>query len=95
MAGHISEVTWDTASDSVNRRLKKLVEFLMLADNEFQELVQLWAFHSNDDQAVADQLFGGTATPEQLVKVLDLKAAMQEVNRLVGVADMSKLRKMT
>lgn len=84
MPGHISEKTWDTVSDETHRKMNKLVQFIVEGEALYQELLRLWLYHSNDDQAVADQLFGSVdeggaavpATAEQLAKVVDLKNSL-------------------
>jgi hypothetical protein len=116
MPGHVSEVRWITASDAVQRRLGKLVEFLVLTESEYQELLGLWVYHedlaNNDvevaddvgqeeepqvdvDQLVADQLFQGTASPEELQMTRDLKAAMTEAHNMFTNGDIATIRKMT
>lgn len=95
MAGHTREITWDTASDVVSRRLGKLLEFILLNENEYQELLGLWTLHGNVDQDVADQLFGGIASAEQLEMTLDLKAAMLAAHDIHETFDAAAVRKMT
>lgn len=93
MARHVRELNWSVTSDEVGRRLGKLVEFLVLAENEYQELMQLWQIHGNDDQLVANQLFNGTADAIQLEMVQDLKAGMLAAHTLWQNADLAALRK--
>ena len=99
MAGAVREIVWSNASDKVNRRLGKIVELMVLAENEYQELLQLWALHSNVDQDVANQLFEGTATAEQLEMAQDLRAAMLALHNIYDTAitsgDFDALRRMT
>lgn len=95
MAGHLREITWGSMSDEVHRRLGKLLEFILASENEYQELLQLWQLHANDDQAVADQLFGGTASAEQLEMTVDLKAAMIAAHDVYTTIDFGAIRKMT
>lgn len=98
--GHILELRWEMARDSVSRRLNKLLEFIILSENEYQELLQLWAEHGNNDQLVADQLFstlngGGTATAAQLGMAIDMRNAMVAAHNAYLAFDFSAVRKMT
>lgn len=95
MPGHVRELTWNDVSDKINRRLGKLLEFVLASENEYQELLGLWAVHGDSDQAVADQLFGGEATEAQVQMVTDARDAMAEAHKMHDSADLTAIRKMT
>ena len=96
MPGHISEKTWNSESDEVNRRLGKLLEFLIIGEALHDEMVQLWIYHSNDDQLVADQLFATTASTEQVQMAIDMKNAVISAHNLHEMTtDLNAIRKMT
>jgi len=102
-SGHYLKTNWGDASDTAARRVGKVVEFLILAENEYQELLQIWTYHGNDDQAVANQLFGHDqnqspapqASADQLLQTQDLKAAMVAVHNAYVAFDFDAARKMT
>ena len=100
--GHYLNTTWANASDTTARRVGKVVEYIILAENEYQELLQLWTYHGNDDQAVADQLFqdefeGGAtqASALQVQMAVDLKNAMIAVHNAHDSFDFAAARRMT
>ena len=100
MAGHISEKAWVQVSDEVNRKLELLMQTLTESEALYQELLQLWTFHSGNSQSVADQLFyyvneGGTATSIQVQMVDDVKDAMAAVHTIFTTGDLAAIRKMT
>lgn len=92
---HSTEKTWDEISAKVGLQARMLKEILQNSAELYQELLELWQFHGVNDQAVADQLFGGTATADQIAMVQDLREATVEFNNLHTAANYSALRRMT
>ena len=92
---HMSEKTWYTVSDEVSRKLEKLVQFIVENESLYDELLELWDYHGNVDQAVADQLFEGPATAEQVAMAADMRAAMVAAHNVHETADLSAIRKLT
>jgi len=95
MAGNTREIRWSDASDVAQRSLEKLLQFILRTENDYQELLVLWTLHGNIDQDVADQLFEGTATADQLAMTQDLKAALTAAHDIHQTGDLTAIRTMT
>jgi len=95
MPGNTRELTWFDASDVVQRKLQKLLQFILEGENEYQELLILWSVNGNIDQNVADQLFEVTADATQLLMTQELKAAMTAAHDIYMTADLTAIRQQT
>ena len=103
MAGHTSELRWLEISDLVGRKLTTLSNSIIEGEKIYQELLELWQFHGNVDQSVANQLFApptdtsGTyvASATEVAMATDLKAAMVEAHNLYTTLDWPTFRRMT
>jgi len=98
MPGHISEKRWADTSDEVNRKLQKLMQFIVESEDLYQELVQLWQYNGGPtaNQAVANQLFqGDPASAAELGMAVDMRAALIAAHDIFLTADLAAIRKMT
>lgn len=94
MYGHTSEKTWQYATDQVGRKLGKLAEFLIQNEALYQEFLDLWNYHGDDDEKVCNQLFG-ESDANKLNMVRDLKNAVEAAHKLYVDADWKSIRRMT
>lgn len=88
MMAHMSEKTWSTVSDEANRKLEKLLQFLVEGDAIYLKMLELWKYHQGDVVNVARQLFAtDQPTSEELAKLNDLKEALLAVHQIYTSAD--------
>ena len=92
---HTTEKRWANSSQQVSNNVQAIKEILLTGEELYQELLELWSFHGNDNQLVANQLFEGTATAEQVAQVADARSAMVAVHDIYIGADLAALRRMT
>jgi len=99
MAGHTSEKRWEKnnigdrgISSLVKESAMNVQSALGLAEETYQELLELWQFAGGTDQLVADQLFAvaianrseTTANAVEVAMVADAKAAMLAAHEVYG-----------
>lgn len=93
--GHVSELEWTDLADEASRQLSKLMQLLSSVEEVYQGIEDLWSFHGDLDQTVANQLFNETlASAAQVAKATDLRAAVTAAHNAYVGADKAALRKL-
>ena len=54
---HVRRKDWNEITLKVSQHTTAIREAILAGEEYYQELLQLWTEHANDDQAVADQLW--------------------------------------
>jgi len=92
---HTKEKTWQDIISATSAQTRMLKDVLLNSEELYQEMLELWQTHSNVDQDVANQLFGGTATSDQLQMTLDARAALVAIHNLHLASDYAAMRRVT
>lgn len=69
-------ITGPWLEDMMGRIFSKEMEFVTLGEELYQEVLDLWAIHDNDDAAVAAQIYPDDDPAVALAKTLEARAAL-------------------
>lgn len=84
---HSSEMTWAEMSGRVTTVAASLVKVLLDAEEEYQEMLEIYAYAGGTDTLMAGLLFAtGTPDQTQIDKTTDLKNAMAAAHQLYQAA---------
>jgi hypothetical protein len=79
---HSGDLLWDDLSRIAEKHSRQVIQDITLGEEAYQDLLEAHAFTGGTDQLFADQLFGATATVDQVAKVTDAKNAMIAIHNL-------------
>lgn len=85
------DITGEQLEDSLSRSQGKLGEFLVICDQQYLEIMELWAMHNNEDGEVAKQLYGDAE--DALERTAELKAAAEAAHAAYAGYDWDALRR--
>ena len=84
---HSSEMTWDEISGRVAIVAGNIVKVLLDAEEEYQEMLEIFNYAGGTDTLMAGLLFAtGTPDQTQIDKTTDLKNAMAAAHQLYQAA---------
>jgi len=77
---HSLDLQWDEAVRITQQQARNMIRAINEGEEAYQDLLEM--VDGRSDQIVANQLFGGTASQEQLDRFADLKNAMVAIHQL-------------
>jgi len=79
--------------DMMGRLFSKEMEFVNLGEELYQEAMDLWAVHDNDDALVAAQLYPDDDEQTALAKTQEARAALEGAHRTHETFDWAAFRR--
>lgn len=82
---HSSEADWTTEASKVSQIAQGVIEHLNLAEETYQNLLEIYNYAGGTDQLAADLLFQtapGTADAAQVAKVTDLRLCIVALHEM-------------
>lgn len=93
MAHNTRDINGRWLEDRSGRVLSKAMEFIQTSEQLYQESLDIWALHGNDDALVAAQLYPDDDPALALAKTLEQRAALTELHNVYTTIDWSALRR--